>query len=296
MVDPRTLERLSVRNILCLTDFSPSSDSALQCAKSLAHAHDARIHVLHVLCPDILTSLTPDSTAAALDLQKQWAFKEMERVGKQLAGSRHEKLIVRANDLWTGIEPQLQELQIDVIVVATHGQSGLAKLVLGSGAEQVLRRSSVPVILVGPGLRPGTGQGHFSRIVFPSDLTPQSFSAAPIAVSLAQENEAQLILLHVIHKDRLFKRARRDTLSVAEVMHRLQGMIPKAELRRRPETIVEYGEPATQIVETAKEKAADLIVLGVRKGSSLFAATHFENIAHEVITGSPCPVLTVRTN
>ena len=297
MVDLHTSERLSVRNILCLTDFSPSSDSALQCAKSLGRAHNGKIHVLHVLCPDIFTSLTPDSPAAALDLQEQWAFKEMERVEKQLAGSRHETLVVRANDLWTGVEPQLQECQIDVIVVATHGQSGLAKLVMGSGAEQVLRRSPVPVIVVGPALRQGSEQRHFSRIVFPSDLTPQSLSAAPIAVSLAQENEAQLILLHVIPRDRLFKRAQRNTLSVAEAMHRLQEMVPaERELGRRPETIIEYGEPAARIVETAKDKAADLIVLGVRTGSALFTATHFENTAHEVIAGSHCPVLTVRTN
>ena len=86
-------------------------------------------------------------------------------------------------------------------------------------------------------------------------------------------------------------------LSVAETMHRLQEMVPpEAELWCRPEAVVEYGQPGTQIVEAAERRAADLIVLGVRNVEHLFAATHLEiRTAHEVIAHAACPVLSVPT-
>jgi len=292
---PRSGEKIAVRNILYLTDFSRSSEAALPCAKALARAYDAQIYALHVLVPDIFTYMTPDSPAAALDLQEEAAVKEMKSVEKRLADLPHNARIERAEDVWSGVEAKLKEYQIDLIVLGTHGRSGLGRFVLGSSAEQILRKSPVPVMVVGPVHGQMPSEGHFHRVVFPSDFTPPSLAAAQYAVSVAQENEAALTLLHVIKKDGKERRATSSGLSIAEALHRLHEMVPAGtDLHCRPETVVEHGEPAARILDTAKEKKADLIVLGVRGNGGSFAATHLNNTAHQIIVRSACPVLTVR--
>lgn len=86
-------------------------------------------------------------------------------------------------------------------------------------------------------------------------------------------------------------------LTVAEAMHRLYEIVPKdARLDLPPEVAVEYGESAERIVEFAKERGADLIVIGVRSAAGrIGAATRLERAtAYKVVAHAPCPVLTVR--
>ena len=86
--------------------------------------------------------------------------------------------------------------------------------------------------------------------------------------------------------------------SIAEIMHRLSDLVPgDAELFCRPEPVVEYGDPATSILRAAKDRGADLIVLGVHPGGlELTQKIHLERAtAHKVIVHSTCPVLTARS-
>ncbi len=130
-----------------------------------------------------------------------------------------------------------------------------------------------------------------------TDFEPSANAAARYATSFAQKSQARLTLLHVIQK-------RRGTLknspkgSVAEIMHRLTDLVPEdAELYCRPEPVVEYGDSATSILRAAKERGADLIVLGVHPGGlELTQKIHLEcATAHKVIVRSTCPVLTARS-
>ena len=85
--------------------------------------------------------------------------------------------------------------------------------------------------------------------------------------------------------------------SVADAFGRLHELVPAdAELWCRPEPVVRYGNPAEQILETALEHGADLIILGVRNATGyLRAATHLERTtAHKVVAHATCPVLTIR--
>ena len=76
------------QNILHLTDFSACSDAPFSWATALARANRARLSLLHVVVPDALTYMTPDSLAAALDLQEKWAQEQMERVEERSEGFR----------------------------------------------------------------------------------------------------------------------------------------------------------------------------------------------------------------
>jgi nucleotide-binding universal stress UspA family protein len=119
----------------------------------------------------------------------------------------------------------------------------------------------------------------------------------PYAISFAQEHQARLILLHVTCTPDLRVDFRQRERSVANTMHELHELVPKdAELWCRPEAVVEYGETAARILEAAKERNADMIVLGVRSGQTRSTEiTHFpHSIGYKVVAEAACPVLTVR--
>jgi nucleotide-binding universal stress UspA family protein len=150
---------------------------------------------------------------------------------------------------------------------------------------------------VGPAVAHGSGgDGKFYRVLLATDFAAGSAEAASYATAFAQRDQAELVLLHARENSSQSRSEKRSELSVAEVLHRLHEIVPRADvLRHRPETIVEYGEAGTRILEVAKRKEVDLIVMGIRNAGSVFAATHLDaGTAHKVVAEAPCPVLTVR--
>jgi nucleotide-binding universal stress UspA family protein len=291
-------KRISLNSILFLTDFSTASERALPYVREIAREYGAKVSMLHVLVPDVLTYLTPDSPTAAIDLQKESALAEMQQVETQLTGVPNKAVVLAGKEVWATLEPMLNEEQVDLIVLGTSGRGGLPKLLLGSTAEEVFRRSPVPVMTVGPSVhRDDRGGARWERVVFASDFTPESLTAAPYAISFAEENDAKLTLLHVIEFRGQRKEANKQGLTVAEAMHQLHEIVPpEAGLWCRPETVVEHGEPAARILEVAKQKKADLLVLGIRGTSHMLVASHLErSIAHTIVAHASCPVLTVRS-
>ena len=223
---------------------------------------------------------------------------EMQRVTTQLAGVPNQAVVVAGKQVWAVVEPRLKEDQVDLIVLGTSGRTGLPKLLLGSTAEEVFRRSPIPVMTIGPSVHGDDRSGaRWERVVFASDFTPESLTAAPYAISFAEENDAQLTLLHVIEVWGQRKERNKQGPTVAEVMHQLHEIVPpEAGLWCRPETVVEHGEPAARILEVAKQRSADLIVLGIRSTRHVLAASHLErSVAHTIVAHASCPVLTVRS-
>jgi nucleotide-binding universal stress UspA family protein len=299
----RTIETgapVKVKNILFLTDFSKASEAALPFAITCGRGYGAKVHALHILMPAPYVCTTPGLTVAAIEAEEENAQVEMQRVESQLAGLQHETVVARGFEVWPAVQQAIQDDDVDLIVLGTHGRTGAEKLLLGSVAEEIFRRSPVPVLTIGPGVRSSAHNGaRFHRVLFATDFSPESLAGAPYAVSLAQQNESHLLLVTVMRKpdkidesdDRIFE------LSVAEAIHRLYEIVPEsAELDFPPQVSVEYGEPAERILEVAKQRGADLIVLGVREAAGrLGAATHLERAtAHKVVAHAACPVLTVR--
>ena len=291
-------KRIGLKNILFLTDFSDSSTAAIPFATSIARAYGSVVHALHVLQPSAYTYMTPEVAATLLDDQEDLAKAEMQRVEAELMGLPCEASIERGGAVWPVLSRVLKEGEVDLIVLGTHGRTGAQKLLLGSSAEEVFRRARVPVLTIGPGVKSGAHSGgKFRCVLFATDFNAVSSVAAPYAISLAQENQARLILLHVLPTPKPGKPAKPRELSVAETLHRLEKLVPPdAELWCRLEPTVEHGEPGREILATANRCGADLIVLGVRGMDTLTSvATRMERaIAYDVVAHAPCPVLTVR--
>jgi nucleotide-binding universal stress UspA family protein len=289
--------RIALKNIVYLTDFSHPSEMALPYAKAMAQAFDAKVYALHVLVPDVVSYMTPESPAAALEAMGKVAARRMGNVDEQFANLPHESIVAHAESLWSVLEAELRK-GADLVVLGTHGRTGVRRFLMGSTAERVLRKSGVPVMIIGPGVRGAAAErGKLRRILLATDLGHDSEKATSYAVSLAQENQAELLLLHVIERPGRRNRRQAKVLSVAEAMHQLQTLLPNgAELWCKTESAVELGQAGAQIVEKARRSQADLIVLGVREAEDLFTATHLSaRTAHEVIARATCPVLCVPT-
>ena len=300
MKTAETSTRIALKNVLYLTDFSEPSQAALPFAVAMAREFGAKIHALHVLIPEpyVYPYATPATIGMAIQAQEEAAEAEMQRVAAELGKLPHEVVMMRAAGVWPALEQVIADCQADLIVLGTHGRTGAQKLFMGSVAEEIFRRSPVPVLTIGPWASGGTHNGaNFRRVLFATDFSPEAAAAAPYAISLAEEHQARLILLNVIHERVPDADRGRVQMSVAHVLYELHEIVPEnAELWCRPEAAVEYGEPAACILEAAKKRDADLIVLGVRGAEGrLGAATHLERaVAHKVVAHATCPVLTVR--
>lgn len=288
---------IQIKNILYLTDFSAASQYVLPFAIGLARKYHATIEALHVLTPAI-----PETCPAAIQADTDLAEFEMRKIEAQLVGVPFETTLARGMSMWEAVEHAIRDHHIDVIVLATHGRTGVSKFLLGSVAEEVFRRSPVPVMTVGPAARnAGAAAARFHQVLFATDFSSESEAAAPFAISLADESPARLTLLHVMPTPALENPSEVNSFeaSVAEAVRRLREIAPSdAEIYNPAEVAVEYGEPADRIVSAARERGADLIVLGVRgAGAHLGAATHLDRaVAHKVVAHAPCPVLTVRAH
>lgn len=141
-----------IKRILVPTDFSPGAESALQWASSLGEAYHAEVVILHILdlslagVAGLPTEFAAMPAAAELiDRLRAETKTEMARVTAQFPRA---KTVVRETIPRAGILDVAREVGADLIVMGTHGRTGLAKIFFGSVAEYVVRHSRIPVLTV----------------------------------------------------------------------------------------------------------------------------------------------------
>lgn len=291
----RTLDarvRVQLRNILFCTDFSPAADSAFPYAADLARHFGAKLQALYVRNPDEYVMVFPEGGSIPPGFTEAQAKRRFDGMFEPLADLDHEVLI-EEGDVWPVIESVVAKNEIDLIVAGTRGRTGVAKLVLGSRAEEILRRAACPVLTVGQRLSEHLPHISFNQILYATDFSAEAAAAAPYAVSLAQEYQAGLTLLHVITNPRTGDLVQPHEL-IASSERRLRELLPaEARLWCEPRFEVEQGVAAETILDIANLRKADLIVMGVHRPAG--AATHLPMAtAHKVLSSANCPVLTVR--
>jgi nucleotide-binding universal stress UspA family protein len=137
---------LPIRTILHPTDFSERSCCALQLAAALARDHGARLLLLHV---GELPSMAYGEAVLVLDRAAYITelHSKLEQVAVALPPDHVERRVA-LGDAVTEIVAVAEEAPCDLIVMGTHGRTGLRRALLGSVAEQVLRRAPCPVLTV----------------------------------------------------------------------------------------------------------------------------------------------------
>ena len=279
--------RIALKNILFATDFSSAANAAAPFAMQLAKNYGAKVYGLHVSLFDDYTSAAPEAWAMMAEAREKQAQESARHLNEQLAGIEHEVLLSEGN-IWEVVSEVIKQKEIDLIVLGTRGRTGLGKALLGSVAEQILRQAPCPVLTVGPHvtLQPEKA-AKMREILYATDLTADFPAAAPYAISLAQENQAQLALLYVSEELELPVRF------IEDVNRKLRKLVPEeADLWCQPHYFVEHGIPAEKILETAAERNVDLIVLGAQPARWLTSHVNAGTV-HKVISEAKCPVLTV---
>jgi nucleotide-binding universal stress UspA family protein len=289
--EPIAAKPVRLKNILWTTDFSPASQACLPHAIALARRYESTLYLANVVVPHPYPMVSPEA-APYVETLRQGSSSRLESLAEsaELQGTPHEVLMGHG-EVADEVNSMVREHQIDLLVLATHGRRGLRRFLLGSVAEEIWRTAECPVLTVGPrALDRPIEEIALRQILYPTDLSAESFAAAPFALSLALEYGSRLTVLHVVPaairtSARLLARAFRDEFREAFPSE----TAPWCE----PECLVESGEPAETILRIAKDRQADLIVLGVRSPEAL-AKQHVSNVAYPTVAGAECPVLTVR--
>jgi nucleotide-binding universal stress UspA family protein len=148
---------LGIKTILHATDFSPCSDLALQLAGALARDYRARLVILHVGRPPVQPH--GGVMTAAPPLAEEWGRDELERQLRRRTVPDLDPAPDHRLEFADGAGDEIlrvaAEAGCDLIVLGTHGRSGVGKLLLGSVAEQVVRRAPCPVLTVRHGAPAG---------------------------------------------------------------------------------------------------------------------------------------------
>lgn len=302
-----------IDRILYPTDFSEAARQALPWAAELARRFGAELHVLHALS---LHAADPASLEGAFPLPEEvfdeWTDHAEGALEEAAAPAREAGVTVRQEvrrsiAASAAILDYVDERDIDLVVMGTHGRRGLRHLALGSVVEEVLRFSACPVLAVrkrevedpaGGEDVPGLG-----RILVPVDFSDDADRALEYGVDVAREEGSHLDVLHVVERitypDFYYpaspsrERMARDVSEQAE-----------ERLRRRVEDLrggrtmtvdygVEIGDPVEVIVARAETEGAHLIVMGSR-GRTGLERVLLGSVTEGVIRRAPCPVLVVK--
>ena len=300
---------LSIRNVLFATDFSVTSEAALPYAAAICRRFGATQHNLHVLSDVGVLMMSGGvdyvSMGTLYDDAQNEAKDRLGEISARLEGIPHRNY-VRHGEVWKNLGLIVEQNHIDLIVVGTHGRTGLGKLLLGSVAENILRHATCPVLTVGPKISgraklPAlhhTGRDlaplelDLRQILFATSCTPGSIELARRAIGLAQEFHSHLTLMHVIED---YARLGTHPGPIEECQRKLNDLIPlNAALQQPPEIVIEFGRAPDRILKVAAEREADMIILGARSSAEV-GSTHLPwSSAHHVIAQAHCPVLTIR--
>jgi nucleotide-binding universal stress UspA family protein len=293
---------IGIHRIVCATDLSPASAPAWAEAQLISRLFRAEILLLHVVAPPILPVegyIAPGFYQDLVTEADRSAQEELDRLRRSAEGS--------APRIETRIEvgsPALRILEVagqtaaDLLVVGTHGRTGLRRLVLGSVADRLVRQAACPVLTVPAGA--GTRAPRpLARICYATDFSSTALAAWPWVVALATVTGAEVDVVHVTFEPVPDPHLSSETVGRMAQLLNEQGRATAEQFlagstlpRDRVHVHLPRGVPGEQIVRQAQDTDADLIVLGTHGWSGL-ARWMLGSVAHHVIPSAPCPVLTV---
>jgi nucleotide-binding universal stress UspA family protein len=288
--------------ILCPVDFSEASRIALRYGRVLAKHFGGRLLLLAVEDP-LLTE------AIGLGTGSVWSPDETRRELERFAERALADTTLKAGDLAFEVTvgkpaPEILDVarrhECDVIVMSTHGLTGMRKLFFGSTTERVLRETTVPVLAISvPGEVPATLHDirrTVGRILVPVDLTRASVHQVQIARGLSEALQVPFVLTHVVEPVRSPLAARLHLPSInlerktraEDALNELIATVPR---QLHAEALVAHGDPAEEIAKIARERQAGLIVIGLH-GSPLLGP-RMGSVTYRVLCLAPALVLAV---
>jgi nucleotide-binding universal stress UspA family protein len=303
---------VQIKRILCPVDLSEISRHAFDRALAVARSYNGAITVMHVLqLPAHLPALAyapagpgplafeiPDRPHISSELSRFLGLDQASDVPV------HEE-IVEGGAVHKDILSQATRMSADLIVMGTHGRSGVDHLFLGSVAEKTLRTSPVPVLTVPPKAPEKAAPGTpFRNILCAVDFSPDSARALSYAASLAQHACGRLTIMHVVETMLVGYDPRGGNFDI-DGLSKVTVALARTQLQESAasvsagvtsiETVLGQGQPFRKILREAERRRADLIVVGVH-GRGALDRLVFGSTADRLVRLAACPVLTIRSD
>jgi len=286
---------VTITKILVPVDFFPASDAAVNYAAGIAANYDASVHLLHVITP--IAAGTYEYAIDTTELLKSMEETTMEEMNKLVARVKQAgavaKAEVRVGDVYDEIKRAIELMKPELVVMGTHGRRGVERWFMGSTTEKLLRHSPVPLVTINSTGEKSLTAPRFKRILVTTDFSEGTTDALAYAFSVAQENESQVMLLHVLHDVSLdFSEKYRAPL-LTGVRRELDDMVP-AEARNwcNIVTRVETGVPYRVILRMVEDWKIDLLVMNIH-GKGMLDRALLGSTAERVVRAASCPVMMI---
>jgi nucleotide-binding universal stress UspA family protein len=276
---------INIKRILCPTDLSLYSENAVRYAQALAHAHDAELILLH--CTE------------NLDGKEELLDAVLKRIDSP--DSRCRLVVALPDHVDEAIMMQAQVERADLIVMRSRRRPHRAAI-LGSTAESVCRRAPCPVLVMHSDEREFVADDlsvNLKRVLVAYDFSDYSELALQYGLSIAQEHQAELHLLHVlparsVNEPEIAWYPVKGESAYHTAARRLQRVVPaEVHLWSEVKTAVSEGHPYREILTYAEKNEIDLISVGAH-GAGFGMRALFGSNVDRVLRQAPCPVLVAR--
>ena len=295
------------RKILSPVYFDETSSEALEYARHFAQQSNGSVSVLHVVPTDefhLLRQVYEPEKGGGADTD--WAEKvsqeKLQALAEEHLGGIPYEIVTRLNsDPAKGILEAEKELGADLVIMATHGRTGLSHMLLGSVAENVVRETQCPVLVSRRGEHLAETQ-PFQNILVPVDITEQAGPALTCARQLAEQYQGTVYPLHVVpaaDSDLLSREVyRADPQAPAD--HVYAEKVAKQKLEALTQSYLSgvkseiqlhvSGDPAKTILEVEKSIGADLLVMSTHGFTGMFHLL-LRSMTEKMMREAGCPVL-----
>jgi len=298
---------IKIKRILFLTDFSKCAEQAFLYAVFLAEQTGAQLHMLHVNVLHAYDPNNPDYRFPEIDesIQKKLDEAAAEHMKKKIkkmkvTGLDIKKVQQRGISAAPAILDYASDEDVDLIVMGTHGRRGLGHLLLGSVAEEVVRRADCSVLTVREEEEPRP-QKDLEKFLVPLDFSGHSVKALGYAKEFAHKYGAGLQILHVIENQASSIHYAIGMHTVMKINEEIQEKV-RDELKKAfknaggPDVPAKFyvteGNAKKDIVEFAQKFRSDLIFIPSH-GLSAIEELLLGSTTEKVVRHSVCPVFTV---
>jgi nucleotide-binding universal stress UspA family protein len=287
--------------VLCPIDFSAHAPAVLRHALAVAVRARASIVLLHAIEPLLLQAATIAGSEGALDEEVRGDLRALVAdATRDLPSAPSPDVVVTEGAPHTAILETAAREGCDLVVMGTHGASGLSKVWFGSTLAHVLRHTTLPVLAIPPhgqGLVVA-GQGlHVTHVVAAVDFDEASMAAVRTAGEQARNYGAELTLLHVVPEAPRWRGGQHeiDRLQAHLHAHATEELESRAAEQRAAgtttHTAVLDGAPPERIASYAANRPGVLVVLGLRGETDRGARPGV--VAYRVLCAGQQPVLII---
>ncbi|MES3628994.1 MAG: universal stress protein [Longimonas sp.] len=283
----------TIERILVPTDGAGPASWALEHARFLANEHNATLHFIHVYTSDEgpvdsleLASFESEASIPAPDVLNDTPYPVVKRS-------------VTHPSVPDGIVRYARQEEVDLIVMGTHGRTGVHRAMLGSVAEKVVRHAHCPVLTIREQTH-RSPQQSIDHILAPIDFSSHTHIVTEQATAFAKRYGARVTLLHVLEDiavpttygiDPMITDSEPVRARITERLSREADMLREQGVE--VESRIRSGNPAEEILALAENDQVDLIAIAT-VGRTGIARFLLGSVAEKVVRQAPCPVLTAR--